>query len=619
MREEAKARGNARDRGSSFAPRRKAADFPRVLTGRPQQRNCTDVKDRVRQDIGATAPLTAWAEIDWKRVRRRVKNLRQRIYRATENGQWKKVRNLTKLMLRSHSNLLLSVRHVTQESPGRKTAGIDGQTVLTPAQRGQLVKEMADHRLWQAQPARRIYIPKAKGKLRPLSIPTVKNRVAQAMVKNALEPSWEARFEANSYGFRPGRSCQDAIEHCHARLRTGKNCPNDRWLLDGDLQSAFDNLNHEFILSRLGAIPGRELVKQWLKAGYVEAEVLNPTPCGAAQGAVISPMLLNIALDGMERLLDQYSKVKEYTIHSRGRTWTSRVKSKKYGFSRYADDLLVTAQTREDIEAIKPILADWLSIRGLTFNEEKTRIVPITYGVNFLGVQIRHFGGRCLTVPQKEKVLSFLREVRAWLKTHRTVKPEAVLSYLNPVLRGWANYYKHSASKRVFSYVDDQVWKALWAWALRRHPNKGKQWVAQRYFLRESTGWTFKAAVRGRSGQPKGITLHKMRSVPIERHVKVKGTASPDDPTLGHYWQDRRTRYGKSYWVRGSKLFRVAVRQDWTCPVCAQHLFNGEDLHTHHTVPLAAGGSDDEGNLVHLHHACHRQLHGRRRSLEPRA
>jgi RNA-directed DNA polymerase len=360
-------------------------------------------------------------------------------------------------------------------------------------------------------------------------------------------------------------------------------------------------------------------VKQWLKAGYVEAEVLNPTSRGAAQGAVLSPLLLNIALDGMERLLDQYSKVKEYTIHSRDRTWTSRVKSKKYGFSRYADDLLVTAQTRDDIEAIKPILADWLSMRGLTFNEEKTQIVSADQGVNFLGVQIRHFGGRCLTVPQKEKVLNFLREVRAWLKTHRTVKPEAVLSHLNPILRGWANYYKHSASKRVFSYVDDQVWKALWTWALRRHPNKGKRWVAQKYFLRESTGWTFKAAVKGRSGRPKDITLHKLRSVPIERHVKVKGTASPDDPTLDHYWQDRHTRYGKSYWVRGSKLFRVAVRQHWTCPVCAQHLFNGEDLHTHHVVPLAAGGSDDEGNLVHLHHACHRQLHGRRRSPEPRA
>jgi RNA-directed DNA polymerase len=209
------------------------------------------VKDGIPQDIGASAPLTAWADIDWKRARRRVKNLRQRIYRATANGQWKQVRNLTKLMLRSHSNLLLSVRHVTQESAGRTTAGIDGQTALTPAQRVHLVKEMADHKLWQAQPARRIYIPKATGKLRPLSIPTVKNRVAQTIVKNALEPSWEARFEANSYGFRPGRSCQDAIEHCHARLRTGRNCPNDRWLLDGDLQSAFDTLNHEFILSRL--------------------------------------------------------------------------------------------------------------------------------------------------------------------------------------------------------------------------------------------------------------------------------------------------------------------------------------------------------------------------------
>lgn len=577
------------------------------------------MKDRVTHDIGATGLHPEWCDIDWKRARQRVKNLRQRIYRATENGQWNKVRSLTKLMLRSHSNLLVSVRRVTQENQGKKTAGLDGQVALTPAQRVHLVREMADHTLWKAQPARRIYIPKAKGKLRPLGIPTIKNRVAQAVVKNALEPSWEARFEASSYGFRPGRSCHDAIEHGHSRLRVGKNCPNDRWVLDADIHGAYDHISHDFILARLGAIPGRELVKQWLKAGYVEAEVFNPTTSGTAQGSVISPLLANIALDGMESLLDHYPKVKAYTIHSKGRTWTRRVKTKKYGFTRYGDDFLVSAATREDIEAIKPILAEWLSIRGLTLSEEKTSIVPIEQGVNFLGFHIRHFGGRCFTLPQKDKVLRFLKDVRAWLKTHRTVKPEAVISHLNPILRGWGNYYKHSASKRVFSYVDDQVWKALWAWALRRHPNKGKKWVAAKYFLCDSTGWTFKATVKDRRGRAKVITLHKLRRVPIERHVKVKGTVSPDDPRLGQYWHDRRTRYGKSHWVRGSKLYRVAVNQNWRCPACAQHLFNGEDLHTHHTVPLAAGGRDDEENLVHLHAACHRQVHGRRGSQRQRA
>lgn len=577
------------------------------------------MKDSVTTDIGAAGHHPEWADSDWQRAQRRVKNLRQRIYRATENGQWNKVRSLTKLMLRSHSNLLVSVRRVTQENQGKRTPGLDGQTALTPAERVHLVKEMADHTLWQAQPAKRVYIPKAKGRLRPLGWPIIKNRVAQAVVKNALEPSWEARFEASSYGFRPGRSCQDAIEHCHSRLRAGKNCPNDRWILAADIQSAFDNINHDFILARLGPIPGRALVKQWLKAGYVEAEVFTPTPSGTAQGAVVSPLLANIALDGMESLLDQYPKVKEYTIHSKGRTWTKRVKSRKYGFARYADDFLVTAETREDLEAIQPILADWLKLRGLRFNEEKTQIVPIEHGVNFLGFHLRHFGGRCFTFPQKEKVLGFLKGVREWLKTHPTVKAEAVISQLNPMLRGWAHYYKHSASKRVFSYVDDQVWKALWTWALRRHPNKGKRWVAKKYFLSDSTGWTFKATVPGRNGQPKVITLHKLRRVPIERHVKVKGPASPDDPGLGQYWQDRRTRYGKSYWVRGSKLYRVAVNQNWQCPICAQHLFNGEDVHTHHSVPLAAGGRENEENLVHLHHACHKQVHSRRGSPLQRA
>jgi len=389
--------------------------------------------------------------------------------------------------------------------------------------------------------------------------------------------------------------------------------------LDADIHSAYDTMSHDFILARLGAVPGRELVKQWLKAGYGEAEVFNPTTSGTAQGSVISPLLANIALDGMENLLNQYLKVKESTVHSKGRTWRRRVKSKKYGFARYGDDFLVSAATREDIEAIKPILEEWLRIRGLTLSEEKTTMVPIEQGVNFLGFHIQRLGGRCFTFPQKEKVLRFLKDVRAWLKTHLTVKPEAVIAHLNPILRGWANYYKHSASKRVFSYVDEQVWKALWAWALRRHPNKGKTWVATKYFLSDSTGWTFKAAVRDRRGRSKVITLHKLRRVPIERHVKVKGTASPDDPQLGHSWYDRRTRYGKSHWVHGSKLFRVAINQSWQCPVCAQHLFNGEDLHTHHIVPLEAGGRDDEDNLVHLHQACHRQIHGRRDSQRLRA
>jgi len=248
-----------------------------------------------------------------------------------------------KLLLRSHSHLLVAVRHVPQEHRGKQTPGMDGQVALTPAPRVHLGQERSAHTLWKAPPARRVYIPKAPGKLSPLGMPTRPNRVAQARVKHALEPSWEARFEASSSGFRPGRSGHDAIEPCHSRLRAGQHGPNARWLLDADSHRAYDTMSHDGILARLGAVPGREVVQQWRKAGDGEAAGFHPTPSGPAQGAVISPLLANIALDGMDNLLHQYRKVKESTVHSQGRTWRRRVKSKKYGCARYGDGTPVQA------------------------------------------------------------------------------------------------------------------------------------------------------------------------------------------------------------------------------------------------------------------------------------
>jgi RNA-directed DNA polymerase len=280
------------------------------------------------------------------------------------------------------------------------------------------------------------------------------------MVKNALEPSWEVRFEANSYGFRPGRSCHDALQQCHSRLCKGR----DNWILDADIRGAFDHISHDYILSAIGQVPGRELIRQWLKAGYVEAEIFYPTAQGTPQGGVISPLLANIALDGIEALLSQVQRT----------TQIKKPRRKQYGFIRYADDFIVTAKTRQEIEAIVPTLTQWLDERGLELNPDKTQMVDIQTGFNFLGVTIRQFKGHCLPKPQKDKVFAFLRGIRQWLKQHPAMSPESLIRHLNPKLRGWANYYRHWVSKDVFGYVDHELWKAIWKWCLQRHPNKSK-------------------------------------------------------------------------------------------------------------------------------------------------
>jgi len=493
------------------------------------------VKDKALKGIGAKEHLLDWDSIPWKSIEKNVRNLRQRIFRATRECQWNKVRSLMKLMLRSFSNLLLSVRKVTQQNKGRKTAGIDNRLVLDSKSRARLVRQLLKNTPWKVSPGRRIYIPKANGKRRPLGILTIADRATQAVVKNALEPSWEAQFESYSYGFRPGRSCRDAIEHCWICLN---GWSRQRWVLDADIKGAFDNINHQHILDRIGKIPGREMIKQWLKAGYVEEERFHATTSGVQQGGVISPLLANIALDGMQSFI--------------GPT---------FGFIRYADDFVVTARSKEELEILKPKLETWLKARGLELNEEKTRIVSVLDGFDFLGFHIQHFQGKCLTKPQKGKVLALVAKLKEWLRNHTPVSPEVVIHHLNPILIGWANFYKHSASKRIFGYVDSQIWMAIWKWCLNRHPNKSKGWVKQKYYTSfKGRQWSFFARTKDRRGNDKISYITTLSDIKVTRYGKVKGTASPDDPSLKEYWERRKAKSNKTLLVVRDELLSTNWR-----------------------------------------------------------
>ena len=552
-----------------------------------------------------------WDAVDWRAAEEDVRRLRQRIFAASRAGDLKKVRNLQKLMLRSRANALISVRRVTQINAGRKTAGVDGQVVLLAQHKDDMVRWVQHHaKLWTPRPVKRVYVPKSDGRRRPLGIPVVADRCLQALTVNALEPEWEARFEPKAYGFRPGRGCHDAIVAIHttASRKDAKRV----WLLDADLAAAFDHLDHTHILTSLGTFPGRELVRQWLKAGVVEDGRFASTSEGAPQGGVISPLIMNVALHGMEAA----AGVRYYVNGTRA----GKTQNGCPVVVRYADDLLALCHTREQAQQVKAQLAEWLKPRGLVFNETKTQITHLEKGVDFLGFSIRRYpNGKFLTKPSNDAVRRIRRRLSAEVKALRGANADAVIAKLNPIITGWAAYYRMGVSKRVFNELDAHVWKLVYKWARFRHPNKSRRWVTARYFgmfhPSRRDAWVF-------GSRESGFYLRKFAWTPIVRHRMVTGGASTDDPDLVAYWAQRRRRNSPLLGVTGL-LLRA---QHGRCPICRGLLLDAEHepqsphdweqwlratrLATRKRALVAWGaGTPDERVVTRLIHAhCHRRL-----------
>ncbi len=531
-----------------------------------------------------------WHQIPWGQVERTVRRLQERIYRASQRQEWRTVRSLQKLLVRATANKLLAIRRVTQENQGKHTPGVDGKVYQTPQERAALAQQPFRLQGYWPQPVRRVYIPKSNGKLRPLGIPTIRDRVYQAIVKTALEPEWEARFEANSYGFRPGRCTMDAIQQLHLTLHGANRSP---WILDADISGCFDHIAHDPLLARIPVF--KTVVRRWLQAGVVELGHYQESTEGTPQGGVISPLLANIALDGLERLFGAETPTGQ-PISPAGRKGQNRGLS----LVRYADDFVVCAPNRAVLaEYVQPKLVAFLAERGLALNAAKTRIVHIEEGFNFLGFTLRRFDRHLLARPQKAKVQAHIQALKAVVTEHAQDSQEQLISRLNPLIQGWCNYYRHGSSSRTYRRVGHHLWHMLWHWATRRHPHKDKRWVRRRYWKTvNGRHWVFGTPV---------MTLRDPADTRIIRWVKVRGRSSPYDPQLRDYWAQRR-QLALTDGISANKL-TVLCHQDFRCGRCAQPLQPQDEIHYHHQVPRAQGGPDTTENLMAVHAHCHIQIH----------
>ena len=535
-----------------------------------------------------------WNQINWRRAERLTFKLQKRIYRASERGDVKAVRKLQKTLINSWSNKVLAVRRVTQDNTGKRTAGVDGVKLLSPKQRIKLVSQLKT--TGKSQPTRRVMIPKpGTNESRPLGIPTMYDRALQAVVKSALEPEWEARFEPNSYGFRPGRSCHDAIGAIFVNINN-----KAKYVLDADIAKSFDPINHKALLDKINTYPRlRKQIKSWLKSGVFDQGEIFPTSEGTPQGGVISPLLANIALHGMEE------RVKQFV----GKSINQR---NEISLIRYADDFVIMHKNIDVILACQKLIAEWLSDLGLELKPSKTKLTHTlneyngNVGFEFLGFHVQQhkvgnyrsaksthgipLGFKTLITPSKQKVKAHLLKIEEVIDTHKTAPQAALISRLNPIIRGWSNYYSTLGSKETFNKVDSLTYNKLRAWARRRGQgsiNKEKYWrtVGDR-------NWCFSTE--------EGLELVQHSATPIIRHVKVKGNSTPYDGDW-IYCSKRRGEYPET----PTRVATLLKTQKGKCTHCGLYFTPEDIVEVDHIQPRSLGGKDEYKNLQLLHKHCH--------------
>ena len=523
-----------------------------------------------------------WQHINWCQAHKTVNRLQSRIVKALQEGNPRKVRALQNLLTQSLSAAALAVRQVT-ENTGKRTPGVDQEVWNTNLQKAEGIQRIRSHQ-YRSKPLRRIHIPKpGKDELRPLSIPCMVDRAKQALHLLALDPLAEYYADPNSYGFRKKRSTADAIAACRLCL-SKKN--SAKWVLEGDIKGCFDNISHLWLMKWIPM--DKRVLAQWLKAGFIEQKTFYETDQGTPQGGIISPTLANLTLDGLELQIKlQFKKQKVNVI-------------------RYADDFIITGESKELLEnKIKPAVEKFLKIRGLSLSHKKTRITHIEEGFDFLGFNLRWMKDKLIIKPAKASVKAVLLKIKQRLREGLHQQSGVVIARLNPIIRGWANYYRHSCCARTFSSIDYHIWRALWRWAMHRHPNKNRKWIKHKYFkVTARSNWDFSGTS---SLDGKTIYLTRASHILFKKHIKIRKECNPYDPQYAKYLEKRRKILKE---IPYYKMIRALwLEQNGLCPLCRTEITQQTGWHRHHIIHRSRKGKNTQENLVLLHPMCHDQWH----------